>query len=450
MPTLEQLARELQFYRDEYNNVGARVLRLQEEVSRVSREARRSKIIARLVHDAYQLVNQDIEIDQLGRPMLAFIADTSFCDRAIFLRESDIEGGIFTAEHALGCQPSQPLNVADPEAFLFTASTMVVSEAAQSMSDYIGQPYIVWAYDRETRRALLLSKKTESNIHRPYNASDEEFVSVVLAVYVAVLLRKTAELAMLQAKEAAEEANRVRARFLANLSHELRTPLNSIIGFSELLLSTGPRAPTPEQQKEFSQIILESGRSLLRLSNDILDFSSLSNASPKLRCDWVSVSHVVQSSIRSFTAETIARDIALDFDIADKDIHAKLDYVRFRQILLNLIGNAIKFTPPGGRVNVKCQPDLRDGLEIVVADSGIGIKPEYVQQVLEPFVQIKTGLMNGAHGAGLGLPIAKQLVEAHEGILRLESEFGSGTRVTITLPAKTVRRNAPALPITGV
>lgn len=447
----EQLERELEYYKAEYNAIGARLLRLQEEQGRVAREARRSKIVARLVRAGYQLVNRDIPAGAIGDHLLAAVIDASLCDRAALLAEDAARPGQFIVEHAVGMESGLVVELNGPPDFLYTAGGQEPGAAAAVLTNVIGVPYILWSYAGESRRALLLGKRFEGNVHRPFDPGDQELVEVALAVYIDVLLRRIAETALQEAKQAAEAASNARARFLANLSHELGTPLNSIIGFSELLLQTGPRAPRGPQRQEFACQILDAGRRLLALTRDILDFSSLSNAKPQLRLDWVPVEQLLRNAMRAFGARAAAQGPALVLQPPAAGLLALIDYDRFRQILANLIGNALKFTPTGGRVTI-CA-GLADGkaLRIVVADTGVGIPTEDIPRVLEPFVQLDNDVHESAHGAGLGLPIVKQLVEAHGGRLEIESAPGQGTKVTIILPASNARLDTaarrPAAPV---
>ncbi|HEY1856115.1 sensor histidine kinase [Acidocella sp.] len=431
----EQLERELQYYKTEYNDIGARLLRLQEEQSRVAREARRSKIVARLVRAAYQLVERDIPAEAIGDHLLAAVIDASFCDRAALLTEDQAQKGHFHIEHAAGVESSAILVLSDPPDFLYSAGGQALNHAAAAMTKTIGVPYVLWAYAPETRRALLLGKRSEGNIHRPFEPGDRELLEVALAVYADVLLRRIAETTLQEAKQAAEAASNARARFLANLSHELGTPLNSIIGFSELLLQTGVRAPRDPQRQEFAGQILDAGRRLLSLTRDILDFSSLSNAPPQLRRDWVPVGQLLRNAVRAFGAQTAAQRPELFLQAPAPELQALIDYDRFRQILANLIGNALKFTPTDGQITLFVELTDGNALQITVADTGVGIPADDIKRILEPFVQLENDVHQSAHGAGLGLPIVKQLVEAHGGNLTIESALGRGTIVTIALPA---------------
>jgi signal transduction histidine kinase len=439
---IERLERELQYYQREYNEIGARLLRLQEEQSRASREARRSRIVARLIRGAYQIVNRDMPAEAIGEPLLASIADTSVCDRAAFLTEDPAVPGRFVIEHGLGPKVGARVTLEQPPSFLYTASGQKAGAAGEALAALLGVPYLLWAYEPVSRRALLLGNHTEGNIHRPFEASDQELVEGALSVYIDVLLRKLAETTLRQAATAAEEASNARARFLATLSHELRTPLNAIIGFSELLLDNGTRPP---EREEFARQILDAGQSLLSLVRDILDFSSLSNAVPRLQLDWVPVGQLLHASVRAFAAESASRGITVELLPVLPRLQTFIDYDRFRQILSNLLGNAIKFTPAGGKIAISARITTRDRVEIAVCDSGIGMQPEDIPRALEPFVQLENTLSRRFPGTGLGLPIAKQLTEAHQGKLVINSVDGRGTTVMVILPPSRMRL-APEAP----
>jgi signal transduction histidine kinase len=426
------LLRELAYWRQEYNDLGASLARMQEAQSRAAREALRKGMIAELISAAYRIASQDVPAEAIGAPILATITD-KFFDRGAFLQESPAGSGNFVVEHALGLPAGTKFSLDATPGFLFTASNRVIDTPGQILTGVIGMPFLLWAYDSGSGRALLLGNQKESNIHRPFEPRDEELVGSALTVYVDILLRKLAEATLRQAKAAAEEANDVRARFLAILSHELRTPLNAVIGFSELLLQTGQRAPTPPQQEEYSRQILDAGRSMLSLVKDILDFSSFNNAKPRLRLDWVPVGQLLHNAVRAFAAETAQRAINIALTLPDPSLKLPIDYDRLRQILANLIGNAIKFTPNGGKIEIFCL-DGGTITSIVVRDSGVGMRPEDIPRAMEPFVQLENMRRHSLPGTGLGLPIAKQLIESHGGALMIESIYGHGTTVTIALP----------------
>jgi signal transduction histidine kinase len=438
--SIEQLQRELAFYKSEYNEVGARLLRAQEEQSRVAREARRSRLVARLIREAYNIVEREVELAQIGQAVLAIVGDTAVCDRAAFLREDASRPGSFVVEHGLGIAAGARISLGTIPEFMFT-SGRVDNPAAAPLKEVLGVPFLLWAFSPGSRLGLLIGNRTESNIHRPFEAGDQELVEGALTVYTDVLLLKHAEVSLRQAKSAAEQANTARSHFLATLSHELRTPLNAIMGFSELLLQHGARPAQPGQRDEFVRQILDAGRSLMSLVKDILDFSSLSNAGPRLQLEWVPANQLLHNAVRACAMDETERQIDLQQPDVAPGLEMYIDYDRFRQILANLLGNALKFTPPGGRITVSAQLSAQGEAEIIVRDNGVGIHPADIPRALEPFVQLDNAMARSLPfpGTGLGLPISKQLTEAHRGWLSLDSALGQGTTVMITLPPDSVR-----------
>ena len=175
------------------------------------------------------------------------------------------------------------------------------------------------------------------------------------------LLRKRAEAALRQAKRVAEETNNARARFLAHFSHELRTPLNAIIGFAQLLMQQGKHTRPPEELEEYARLILDAGESLGTLAQDILDFSHLSHAKPQLRVGWVPINYLLHNAERAVSSQSAQCGVEVTTAKISEGLHAEIDYDRFRQILSNLLTNALKFTPSGGRGRAVCHGDRGSG-----------------------------------------------------------------------------------------
>jgi signal transduction histidine kinase len=224
-----------------------------------------------------------------------------------------------------------------------------------------------------------------------------------------------------EARAAAEAANRAKTDFLASVSHELRTPLNAILGFSELLgfQMLGPLGHA--RYGEYAADIHRSGRHLLELVNDILDLSKVIAGKAELRES--------EFPVRALIADCVAPDLPL--------LHA--DFRMIKQILLNLLSNAAKFTPGGGRIQVAAAWVKGDGLVISVSDTGIGMSPADIEKALLPFGQIDSRIARRHEGAGLGLPIARAHAELHGGRLIVESAAGQGTKVTLALPESRLR-----------
>lgn len=444
-PAKGQLERELAYYRRELNDVGARLLRLQEEQSQAFREARRSRTVAKLIREAYRLADNGSGPDELGKPMLDIIIDSVMCDAAAFLREDESEPGRFAVTHAIGAGADglpDAVELPTVPGFFFTTSRTPIEPPAYELTRILRLPYVLWGYDGGTGHALILGNRSEGNVNRPFEQGDQELVEGALSVYVDVLQRKSDEVALRKAKLAAEEASATRSRFLATLTHELRTPLNAIIGFSEMMVSTSTYRLTAAQRDEYTRQILESGQHLLSVINDILDYSSLAQAAPSLRTRWLPARELLRGAVGEATALAVQKNIEIRLAAFEADLLLDIDGVRFRQVLANLLGNAVKFTPPGGRVIVSGAARADGGADLEISDTGVGMRAEDIPRALEPFRQLESGSGRIGGGTGLGLPIAKGLVEAHGGALTIESVPARGTRVVVTLPTGRVSTRA--------
>ncbi|MBI3446006.1 MAG: PAS domain S-box protein [Magnetospirillum sp.] len=245
--------------------------------------------------------------------------------------------------------------------------------------------------------------------------------------------RKRVERTLRDAKDEAERGNRAKNTFLANISHELRTPLNAIIGFSEMMKHEifGPLEPA--SYRAYVDDIHESGMHLLELINDILDMSKAEAGMTDLVESAVDVGDLIRSSMRLLSRRAGNGGITLSETIPESLPFLLADERRLRQIVLNLGSNAVKFTEDGGIVTIGAQVTA-DGFIITIADTGIGMSPEDMSRVMEPFVQADTRLSRKYEGSGLGLPLTKALVLAHGGTLTLDSKVGRGTTVTVTFP----------------
>jgi PAS domain S-box-containing protein len=246
-----------------------------------------------------------------------------------------------------------------------------------------------------------------------------------------VLLEKNVELE--SARSAAEKTNLAKSDFLANMSHELRTPLNSVIGFSEVLQDQ-MFGPINEKQQEYVNNILTSGRHLLSLINDILDLSKVESGKMEIEPSAFSLRESLDASMMMLREKALKGGIELHLDLVpEADVRIVADQRKLKQILFNLLSNALKFTHAAGTVDVSA---VRDGdfIEITVADTGIGIKEEDIRRLFQPFTQLESVYTKGFEGTGLGLALTRQLVELHGGRIWVKSEFGKGSRFSFTIP----------------
>ncbi len=246
--------------------------------------------------------------------------------------------------------------------------------------------------------------------------------------------RKKAEKELIKAKEEAEFANRSKSEFLANMSHELRTPLNAIIGFSEMICNELFGPLENPRYREFAVDIYDSGRHLLDLINDILDLSKVEAGKHILEDAAVDIERTVEATLRLVNHRAMRGQIELSTEIPDDLPLLYADERAMKQVLLNLLSNAVKFTRPGGRVTVRVAVACDGGLDIVVADTGIGIPEKDIPRVFTPFTQVDSALTREYEGTGLGLSLVKSLVDLHGGTVELVSSEGKGTTVTVHMP----------------
>lgn len=246
--------------------------------------------------------------------------------------------------------------------------------------------------------------------------------------------QQEANLEMVQAKVSAEAENSNKSTFLANVSHELRTPLNAIIGFSEMITSESLGPIGNPQYKEYVADIHHSGQHLLSLINDILDYSKVEANKLEVSIEDIDLTKMVQTSLRMLTPRAEDAKVRLVEELPSDHIILKADTKRIKQVILNILSNAVKFTPEGGAVTTKISK-TESSVIIEIRDTGVGMAPQDLARALSPFGQVDSKLSKRYEGTGLGLPLTKKLVELMSGSFDMKSEVGLGTVVTITFPA---------------
>lgn len=259
-----------------------------------------------------------------------------------------------------------------------------------------------------------------------------------IAVIRDITERVRIERELIGAKEAAESADSAKSAFLQVMSHELRTPLNAVIGFAQVIEMRLIGATEVERYTEYAASIRQSGEHLLGIIEDILDITKIESGKLELLDGPVDVTDLVGQGLNLIAIQAGKRGVAVAIDLSDDLPPVRGDTLRLRQVLVNLLSNGVKFSKPGDTVTIGARPAAGGGVEMFVRDTGIGMAEEDIPKALIPFNQVDQSMTRGYEGTGLGLPICKRLVEAHNGTLRIDSAPGQGTTVTVTLPAERV------------
>jgi two-component system cell cycle sensor histidine kinase PleC len=265
------------------------------------------------------------------------------------------------------------------------------------------------------------------------SASSGSLIAEYASTLAGSMLRQRAWLAENTARLEKQLAGKVKSEFLANMSHELRTPLNTVIGFAKLLGEHQRRHLKDAEIVEYADLIHDAATHLLAVINDILDISTIQSGSYALDADEVHLQEDLQAVLAAFGSTALELGIGLEEDIAADLPAVRGDAAKLRKVFSNLIGNALKFTPPGGSVTVEARA-LEGEAVVRIRDTGLGMSKEEIDVALTPFGQVDASRSRWREGAGLGLPIARALVQLHGGRLEIRSAKSLGTEVVVRLP----------------
>ena len=395
--------------------------------------------LARAGHDRYRTLSEVIDdmvvrFDRSG----AAVSASSAADRLFDLRPRDLVGrGFF--EHVHVADRPAFLKLVTDVAATGTAGTVVLRlrTGALRVGDRgVDEPVFAWV----DLRARLAAADGDPDAGR---------AATVLALVRDVTAQKLHEEALEEARRAADRSGAGRDLFLANISHELRTPLNAIIGFAEMLASETLAPRDAVRQREYAAIIHQSGQHLLAVVNSILDVSKIESGSFAIVPESFDLDDLVTSCCDMVGLAAEQAGVRLDRDLAPGLPEVFGDIRACRQILLNLLSNALKFTPERGRVTVGVRPE-GNSILLQVADTGIGIGARDLPRLGDPFFQAQSSYDRAYDGTGLGLSVVRGLVGLHGGRISIESAPGQGTCVTVRLPADCRRTVEPSNGITKI
>ena len=288
----------------------------------------------------------------------------------------------------------------------------------------------------------ILSGTTNEDHYRRRDAQDRQFVAILRDITA----RKSSDAALAHSNGQRDRANATESRFLATMSHELRTPLNAIIGFSEMLTKKETLMINDERAHDYARLINETGRHLLSVVNGVLDVSKIESESFEIAPEAFAPIKAIEDCCNLLALKANEENLAIVKCMPGYLPTIVADKRSFNQILINLISNAIKFTSPGGTISVGARAE--GGCVVVtVEDTGIGIGPEDLPRVGVPYFQARSTDDRRHEGAGLGLSIVKGLLALHGGDMKIDSQVGKGTRVTVNLPIDCERLRREEQPI---
>lgn len=458
-------ARELAYYRRECNDLGARLLRLQEEQSQAFREARRSRTVVKLLREAYRLGDLARSTPDLAGPMLELLVDNTLCDRALLLREEPIGSSTFLVAQAIGMSNvalSTPFSIAAPPSFLYTTGQANPHQSSRDVIAAVGVPFVLWSYDRGSGHALAMGNRSESNVNRPFEPGDQELIEAALSVYLDVLYRKQAEAQLRQAKQAAEAASRSRATGLMALAGEVREPLDAIIDLAETLRARSHHVDRHDSADGVVPALAElPGRDIVGINTVGINTGHMAARDPAdeivklskylmllvegaaeqpdavrhpvlLDVEWVPVDDVVRTALGSAYSTSVKLGIEIESSLPRRRTAVLADRMRIQHVIQHLLASVMRGTSTGGAVRLATSRRSDGGLEMLIGSRGAGPRT-----VAYPPIHDQNNAADPQDGPNLSF--ARAIVEAHGGSLVLEASPFGGLMARLLLPSDNTR-----------
>jgi signal transduction histidine kinase len=418
------LERELNYYRRECNDLGARLLRLQEEQSQAFREARRSRTLVKLLREAYRLGDVGTTAGDVGGPMLELVVDNALCDRAAFLREEPGGSGQFLIVHAIGLPASALAAVAavpSPPAF-FYISSRERDGGENAVLAVLAVPFVLWAYDRATGHALVIGNRSEGNVNRPFEVGDQELIEGALSIYLDVLNRKHAEAQLRQAKQMAETAIAAKAASIQALASAVQPPLEAITELAMRLAETHDSNCAVEVQRHAAEI-------QAIVAHAVEAPEELATPAP-LALQWLAADDVVRGALRTTYADCLRRGVEVNARMPRRPIAMLADPQHMRDAVHNLILGVLDMTPSGATIRVELSRRGDGGMELFICNRLPGPLPSDFPVTVE-------GVRPGADVSAL--VVARRTVDAHGGTLVFEDVGNGQSQARMVLPADNIR-----------
>ena len=441
--------RELNYYRRECNDLGARLLRLQEEQSQAFREARRSRTVVKLLREAYRLGDLAQNTEDVGGPMLELLVDNTLCDRALLLREEPIGSGKFLLAQAIGLADTAlnaPMSIGAPPGFLYTTGQGSSEPSARDVIAAIGVPFVLWAYDRGSGHALVIGNRSESNVSRPFEPGDQELIEAALSVYLDVLYRKHAEAQLRQAKQAAEAANASRAAGLAALAEEVREPMQAIADLAEALrpggkangaAAHGGLHDAAASPRDLAEEIAKLSRYVVLLVDGAAEHPETMQPALALDVEWVPIDEMMRTALRSAYSASVKLGVDIESNLPRRRTAILADRMRMQHVVQHLVASVMRGTSTGGSVRVTTTRRSDGGLEMLVGARGTA--PLSIAYPPTERVATDRIMDSGGPQDGINLSFTRAIVEAHGGTLTMESSAFGGMYARLVVPARSTR-----------